>query len=353
MQDTSLEIPDTPERNDPSRLQPFLKCFHDIQVCRVKLILRVSTKTVVIAQRLDGPESMPWPFIKLKNSHLPPEKWVMARQARADAIRSSETSEGMRYCLFRAERAAICMRALYMPRAMAKAVGEVDFPEMPDSIAELLHQQIFTLGTTSNKGQRLQQCTRAVARVYRRIPAVAQMQEIGRLLNLMVDLPIKKVCAITGMPLKTVMALCNEAGMEVWPYNAVYQGKWLHTMDEVRALREAALSTLGPHTYQRYLLAKAKEAAELLFVLYSGGPKSKKRMRTTPQAAAAPPTPAALLPPTQPPPEKEVEKPADWSGRSLLSDDEEEKEFTKEYLNFWRDICDSPTEMWSRLCEDD
>lgn len=364
------EVLPIPERHDPVLLQPFLKCFHDIQMSRIKTMLNVSYKIILAAQKLDGPESYPWPFIKLRNCHLPQEKWVAVRKARADAIRSSETSEGMRYCLYRAERAAICMRALHMPRIMVSRLEAIDFPAIPDDMACLMRRQIMGLvGAKRDTDAGAQGCKREVARVYRKVPSMAQMQEVMAVLHLMVDLPIKKVCSIIGLSQMTIMALRKEAKLEVWPYEAVGQGRWIYSVDEIRAQREAALARLGPDSYQAYLLAQAREAV----------------MEDTADRPAAPPPPpspsyderyethedlafltfarrmindslqtrTALEPRTTTPENKEEETAAaghDWSGRSIQSDDEGSG-FSSDYLNFWRDISDSPGEMWASLCE--
>jgi hypothetical protein len=340
---------ETPERLRPMQLQPFLCCFFDIQVCRVKLILRVSSKILAVTQRLDGERATPWPFTKLRTGQSPPEGWVEARQARADAIRSSEMSEGMRCCLFMAERASICMRALYMPKAMKKAVDQVDFPETPAYIEELMRQQNELMAVS-----RKVQCARSVARVYRRVPSMGQLQEVRGLLHLMVDLPIKKVCPIIGLSHHTLMAVRMEAGFATWPYDEVCRGQWWHTVDEVRAQREAAIAALSPESYQAFLLIRARAAAN--FALFT----EPSRRGAAAKPVPPPPSPRDTSLPSSPQSEEhqvasEEEEQAgggeeearktvkEWDGRLLLSDDEENDQgFTEEDLNYWRELCDMP-----------
>lgn len=308
-----------------------LACFFDLQITSVLEILRVSSKTLAMARTESEITLREWPFNKLKASTFEMD-WADIKRARAEAIETA--SPGMRECLFMAERKAVLMRALYMPKHQQYRVSLVPFPD-EDGRPQ---QPLMTKPHAEVQGS---------PRTYRRIPALRRIEEIASILPCLIDIPIRTVTNdILGISHHALLGVRKGLGMAQWPAELVQKGGGfgVPSRQAVAQLRWDTLQRLHPQSYQARILLHARKVArdlDLQRMIMVASPPSARAPPPSPQ-----PEPVSFVPPLFPeendddkalPPPQPTQPVDDWDFRW-----DDELNLTQEEQAYWREVCDMP-----------
>jgi hypothetical protein len=316
-----------------AELKEVFPCFFDIQIGSLTEILQISSQ-LMKTMRAETDTLKHWPFMRVKAGTYK-LAWGDFKQMRADAIQGA--SPVMKTCLFLAERKAVLMRALYMPKHQECQVARIPFPKIPPQaeLARAAHQQ----------KRKAPAPTTAEILSYRRIPSMRRLQEIASILPCLIDLPIKVLSRdVLGISHYTLRGIRKEVGLEDWPFEQVHRETRtdIPSAEEVARLRDDTLMEQQPNTFKARVLMQAKKLAR------------------TPLRKRAPPPPQEAAPVIVMEPQAEPEP--EWLENGILGSDTEpqqtettgpedplafdwddsEIQMTEEDQAFWRMICDMP-----------
>lgn len=320
-------------RVSQNELIEHLPCFFDLQITSVLEILQVSSKTLAMARTESETELREWPFNKVKAGAFE-MGWVDIKQARAAAIPSA--SPEMRACLFRAERKAVLMRALYMPKGQQYRVALVPFPHEDGGDTEPPE------GDTPLPAAR-PPAARPLAEQpgYRRIPALRRVEEIASILPCLIDIPIRAVAQdVLGMSHHTLLGVRKGVGMAQWPAEYVQKGGGfgVPSAEEVARLRADTLASLPPDSRLARILTQANRVARE----HSLQREQVFRRLVFPAEPAPVPVEESLAPlfpddDLPPPPPAPLD-----DGWDFRWDDDDDSWMTADERAYWREVCDMP-----------
>ena len=318
----------------PQELKALFPCFFDIQIGSLIDILQIPPQLMKEA-RAETNTLKAWPFVKVKAGAYK-TGWADIKQMRGEAI--ERASPLMRTCLFLAERKAILMRALYMPKHQECLVACIPFPNIPPH-AELERAAL-------QQKRKSHAPTTAEILSYRRIPSIRRLQEIASILPCLVDLPIRILSRdVLGISHYTLRGIRKEVGLEDWPFEQVHRDKQtgVPSAEEVARLRDDTLMQQLPNTFKARVLLQAKKLARI--------PLRKRTPHPVQEAEPA----IVIMEPVQSPewleyygilgPETGDEpavQPFLLDDTPLFEWDDSGIQMSEDDQEFWRTICDMP-----------
>jgi hypothetical protein len=317
-----------------------LPCFFDLQITSVLEILQVSSKTLAMARTESETELREWPFNKVKAGAFE-MGWADIKQARAAAIASA--SPTMRACLFLAERKAVLMRALYMPKGQQYRLALVPFPNEDGLGGDEEDAPI----PAARPAVMIPAACEPQAASYRRIPALRRMEEIASILPCLIDIPIRTVAQdILGMSQHALLGVRKGVGMAQWPAEYVQKGGGfgVPSAEEVARLRADTLASLPPDSRLARILTQANRVAREQILQRE---QVFRRLVFPFEAAVAVPVdePATITIEASPlfPDDDLPPPPAPLDdGWDFRWDDDDDSWMTADERAYWRDICDMP-----------